>query len=196
MILLNHVFHTILHLSSYPSKNFLFISLVVIHDGTNGAQYTCGYDGETGEFSNPLNDSNCDYVKDSIIAMNDGFRGRVGSLHSGSDGTRGYTRYPQEDNDTQIQFCLQGTTASGEFAYMQPCEFCSTSSCSDCNVLHIHPSISLPILSLDNAQWYSSSSNSAPFKTVLDVGGLETLNVFVHEISGGILGYAYFPQSK
>ena len=73
----------------------------VIHDGNKGKEFTYG--------------ENEHYINNQIKVMNDAFRGRGrNSTYSPYPG-RSYDPYDEADIDTKIQFCLQGTTATGEF---------------------------------------------------------------------------------
>jgi hypothetical protein len=50
------------------------------------------------------------------------------------------------------------------------------------------------VTNTENSAWYKDRSVQK-MKAALDVGGMETLNVYVNT-AGGSLGYAYYPEER
>lgn len=71
------------------------VNFHIFHDGETGKQFTCKY-SETGGFEVPAG-GNCEFVKDQMRVLNRGFRGVIQDDQP--------TSY---NDDTKIQFCLQG----------------------------------------------------------------------------------------
>ena len=78
----------------------------IIYDGENGRKYTCG-----------INGGNCDYIQNSVMVLNEGFRGKT------------TTMFEQNEHgaylDTKIQFCL-GERNQLRLRTMLVCSVCET----------------------------------------------------------------------
>lgn len=80
----------------------------ISHDGATGRKYTCDWNLKG---QNPYADSDCKYIQDSILVMNQGFRGLSNTLFDQ------HPSAPAFGLDTGIQFCIADTTNSDNSAW-------------------------------------------------------------------------------